>query len=156
VHRPAPPGQKPPSTAPRAGATAPRPLVESAGQPVRSFPLPQQLDGRSYVDAILWLGARLAEGLAHAHERGILHRVLKPANGLMADDGQPLLLDFNLAEDIKLRSVVSASLVGGTLAYMAPEHLEAFHTGRRSVDARSDLYSLGIILFELLAGRHPF
>src|SRR5262249_23342097 len=61
------------------------------------------MDGLSYVEAVLWLGSQLADGLAHAHERGILHRDLKPANVLLADDGRPMLLDFNLAEDTKLR-----------------------------------------------------
>jgi serine/threonine protein kinase/Tfp pilus assembly protein PilF len=114
------------------------------------------LEGLSYVEAVLSLGARLADGLAHAHERGILHRDLKPANVLLADDGQPLLLDFNLSEDTKRPACASAALVGGTLPYMAPEHLEAFQGGKRRVDARSDIYSLGVLLFELLAGRHPF
>ena len=84
-----------------------------------------------YVQAVLWLVARLADGLAHAHERGILHRDLKPANILLGDDGEPLLLDFNLAADTKLRSHASAALIGGTLPYMAPEHLEALQ-GRDS------------------------
>jgi eukaryotic-like serine/threonine-protein kinase len=109
-----------------------------------------------YVQAVLWLVARLADGLAHAHERGILHRDLKPANILLGDDGEPLLLDFNLAADTKLRSHASAALIGGTLPYMAPEHLQALEDGTRLPDARSDLYSLGAILFELLTGRPPF
>jgi serine/threonine protein kinase/tetratricopeptide (TPR) repeat protein len=109
-----------------------------------------------YVQAVLWLAARVADGLAHAHERGILHRDLKPANILLGDDGEPLLLDFNLAADTKLRSHASAAMIGGTLPYMAPEHLEALNGGSRTPDARSDLYSLGVILFELLTGRPPF
>jgi serine/threonine protein kinase/predicted Zn-dependent protease len=119
-------------------------------------PAQRPKSGMTYVDAILALGARLADGLAHAHERGILHRDLKPANILLGDDGQPLLLDFNLSEDTKLRGALAPALIGGTLAYMAPEHLEAFHAGRRCTDPRSDLYSLGVILFELLTGRQPF
>jgi serine/threonine protein kinase/Tfp pilus assembly protein PilF len=114
------------------------------------------LERLSYVEAVLWLAVRLADGLAHAHERGILHRDLKPANILLTDDGQPMLLDFNLSEDTKLRASVSAALVGGTLPYMAPEHLEAFAGGPGRVDARSDLFALGVILFELLTGRQPF
>ena len=90
-----------------------------------------QLRGLGYVDAVLWIGGRLAEALAHAHDRGILHRDLKPANVLFADDGEPMLLDFNLAADRKLLGHSSADfLVGGTSppVYMAPEHLarEAF------------------------------
>jgi tetratricopeptide (TPR) repeat protein len=110
----------------------------------------------SYVEAILWIGARLAEGLAHAHERGILHRDLKPANVLLTDDGQPMLLDFNLAEDTDRAPGAAAAMIGGTLPYMAPEHLEAFGGTWRNVDARSDIYNLGVILYELLTGRTPF
>jgi eukaryotic-like serine/threonine-protein kinase len=119
-------------------------------------PHAERLRGLGYVTAVLWLFARVADGLAHAHERGILHRDLKPANILFADDGEPLLLDFNLAADTKLHIRASAAMVGGTLPYMAPEHLEAFRDGKAAVDARSDVYSLGVILHELLTGRHPF
>ncbi len=107
-----------------------------------------------YVEAGLWLGSRLADGLAHAHGRGILHRDLKPANILLTDDGQPMLLDFNLAADA--RRPASSGSFGGTLPYMAPEHIRAFRGEDRAVDARSDIYSLGVIIYELLAGRHPF
>ncbi len=114
------------------------------------------LQGLSYVHSILWIASRLANGLAHAHERGILHRDLKPANVLLTDEGQPMLLDFSVAEDTKHRKAAAVGHVGGTLNYMAPEHLEAFQGAERLVDARSDLYSLGIILFELLTRREPF
>jgi serine/threonine protein kinase/Tfp pilus assembly protein PilF len=114
-----------------------------------------RLDGLPYVDAVLALGGQLADGLAHAHARGILHRDLKPANVLLADDGRPMLLDFNLAEDTKLRGTAEWAMVGGTLPYMAPEHMAAFRNGG-VLDARCDLYGLGVILFELLTGRHPF
>jgi len=100
------------------------------------------------------MGSRLADGLAHAHGRGILHRDIKPANILLTDDGQPMLLDFNLSEDTK--APTAAGPRGGTLPYMAPEHLRAFRGEDAAVDARSDIYALGIILHELLAGRHPF
>jgi len=66
-----------------------------------------------------------------------------------------MLLDFNLSEDLKVRSGAAAE-IGGTLPYMSPEHLDALRGGNRPVDARSDLYSLGILLFELLTGRRPF
>jgi serine/threonine protein kinase/Tfp pilus assembly protein PilF len=114
------------------------------------------VEALSYVDSVLWIGARLADGLAHAHERGIVHRDLKPANILLTDEGQPMLLDFNLSEDTKLRGSLSGAFIGGTLPYMAPEHLESLADGALPVDARSDVYALGIILFELLTRRHPF
>jgi serine/threonine protein kinase/tetratricopeptide (TPR) repeat protein len=130
-----------------AGALPPR------GEPVAEL---SALGRLTYVEAVLWIGLRLASGLAHAHERGILHRDLKPANVLLADDGQPMLLDFNLSEDIKLRADAPPAFIGGTLPYMAPEHLLAIRQGAGTVDARGDLYALGVILYELLTGRYPF
>jgi serine/threonine protein kinase/Tfp pilus assembly protein PilF len=114
------------------------------------------LERFSYVQVVLWIGARLADGLAHAHARGILHLDLKPANILLTDDGQPMLVDFNLSADTKRRGGLTMAQTGGTLPYMSPEQLEGFQGKRRSVDARSDLYSLGVILYELLTGRLPF
>ncbi|MBN9520605.1 serine/threonine protein kinase, partial [bacterium] len=115
-----------------------------------------RVDGLPYVDAALTLAVEIADGLAHAHARGILHRDLKPANVLLSDDGRAMLLDFNLAEDVKLRGPAEDAAVGGTLPYMAPEHVDAFREGHGRSDARCDLYALGVILFELLTGRHPF
>src|SRR5260221_1184798 len=129
-------------------------IPKGAARGERSLPR-EMLAGMSYVEAILWIGARLADGLGHAHQRGILHRDLKPANILLTDEGQPMLLDFNLSEDTKRHPTASAAQVGGTLPYMAPEHLEAFQGGARPVDARSDLYSLGIILYQLLTRLPP-
>jgi serine/threonine protein kinase/predicted Zn-dependent protease len=127
----------------------PKPVGRSAAQIERLRTL-------GYTNAVLWIATRLADGLAHAHERGILHRDLKPANVLLGDDGEPLLLDFNLAADTKLRARASAGLIGGTLPYMAPEQLRAYRDGSAPADARGDIYALGVILFELLCGRHPF
>ncbi|HYH64560.1 MAG TPA: protein kinase [Urbifossiella sp.] len=114
------------------------------------------LEGLSYVEAVVTLGGQLADGLGHAHDRGILHRDLKPANVLLADDGRAMLLDFNLAEDTKARGDAGRAAVGGTLAYMAPEQLRAFRDRGGNLDGRCDLYALGMVLFELLTGRHPF
>lgn len=112
----------------------------------------------SYQQACVWLVARLAEGLAHAHDRHILHRDVKPSNVLFTSDGQPLLLDFNLSHD--QQDAAAEATVGGTISYMAPEHLEALLTrskeAARRVDHRSDLYSLGMLLFEMLTGHRPF
>ena len=98
------------------------------------------------------VGGRMAEALQHAHDRGVLHRDIKPSNVLVTGDGMPMLLDFNLAQEpwIDHRDDPPAAL-GGTLAYMAPEHLEALAEGLDDrVDARSDLYALGVVLFDCL------
>jgi serine/threonine protein kinase/tetratricopeptide (TPR) repeat protein len=133
----------------------PSPVPLSSQQPAATATL-DMLAKLSYVEAVVWLGARLADGLAHAHERGILHRDIKPQNILLTDEGQPMLLDFNLAEDQKDTAAGVKAQMGGTLPYMAPEHLEAFRGGRRPIDARADLYGLGVLLYELLAGSPPF
>ncbi len=108
--------------------------------------------------AIAWWGARLAEALAHAHDRGILHRDIKPSNVLVTGDGLPMLLDFNLAgEPWAERQGLEPENLGGTLAYMAPEHLEAVARGEdEAVDRRSDVFSLGVLLYEALTGARPF
>ena len=130
-----------------AGVTIPTRTGASAGTL-------QYIEGLTYVQAVLWLASRVAGGLAHSHERGILHLDLKPENILLTDEGQPMLLDFNLSQDLKATAGVAAT--GGTLFYMAPEHLDACWGRRHSLDARSDLYSIGVILYELLTGRRPF
>ena len=99
---------------------------------------------------------RLAEGLAHAHERGVLHRDLKPANVLLTEEGQPMLLDFNLAQDVAAKRARPAPASAARLPYMAPEHLAAYQGKPVDVDARADLYALGVILYELLTRRQPF
>jgi serine/threonine protein kinase/Tfp pilus assembly protein PilF len=120
------------------------------------------LERRSFAQAIAWWGARMAEALDHAHDRGVLHRDIKPSNVLVTGDGMPMLLDFNLARepiatlDVDAPAAAPAAL-GGTLDYMAPEHLEALADGAAErVDGRADIYSLGVLLFEALAGTRPF
>ena len=109
----------------------------------------------SYVDGVVAMGVQLADALAFVHERFIYHRDLKPSNILVRPDGRPMLLDFNLSFDQRTKD----KNLGGTLQYMAPEHLRATDRdfkGLCVVDGRSDLFSLGVILYELLAGEHPF
>ncbi|QDU22613.1 serine/threonine-protein kinase [Urbifossiella limnaea] len=133
------------ATAPPSGVGTPEPTL--GWERVSELPYP---------DAVLILAGELADGLAHAHARGILHRDLKPANVLLSDDGRAMLLDFGLAEDTKRRGLGVAPVVGGTVPYMAPEHIDDYRLGRLNLDARCDIYSLGVILYELLTGRHPF
>ncbi|HEU0069141.1 MAG TPA: serine/threonine-protein kinase, partial [Nitrospiraceae bacterium] len=110
----------------------------------------------SYVDGVALLGQQIAEALAYTHAQKILHRDLKPSNVLLRPDGVPMLLDFNLSIDLSTEQ----TRVGGTLPYMPPEqirdvHVQPFHKDRLD-DPRSDLFSLGVILYELLTGRLPF
>ncbi len=130
------------------GRSGKRVLTPFSQEPVSG----QWLRRLSYPDAAVWIADRIAAGLAHAHDRGIVHRDLKPANLLLANDGRPMILDFNLAAG---QADTEDPTAGGTLPYMAPEQIEAFESGRQ-VDARSDIYALGIILFEMLCGRLPF
>jgi serine/threonine protein kinase/tetratricopeptide (TPR) repeat protein len=129
------------------------------GLPSRQF-----LRGANGIQAAVWIVARLAEGLDHAHCRGLVHRDLKPANILVAADGTPMLLDFNLAAETEPQldpgEEISKAMLGGTFPYMAPEHLDAFDpqgsTAAGDVDERSDLYALGLVLFEMIAGNAAF
>ncbi len=146
-------------------ASVPAPGQQTAEliDPDRDEPCRRFLKGASSIQAAAWILARLAEGLDHAHSRGLLHRDIKPANVLLASDGTPMLLDFNLAVEQALgppEGQIRKALVGGTLPYMSPEHLDAFNprgaTQAHEIDERSDLYALGIIFFEMLTGEHPF
>ncbi len=116
---------------------------------------------RSYARAIAWWAARLAEALEHAHDRGVLHRDIKPSNVLILDDGMPMLLDFNLARESVFAGDQPAeaadATLGGTVDYMAPEHLESLAEGLSGrVDRRSDIYGLGVLLYEAVVGKKPF
>ena len=116
------------------------------------------LRGFSYIKATAWIIAQLADGLHHAHQRGVLHRDIKPSNILLSAEGQPLILDFNVAQQAAFDT--AHVILGGTVAYAAPEHLRALlqvtPESIQQVDRRSDLYSLGLVLAEMLAGERLF
>jgi serine/threonine protein kinase len=116
--------------------------------------------GRSWPAAVCALGVKLAGALDYAHRRGVLHRDVKPANVLLTAEGEPMLADFNVGCCSKLEGAGPAAFFGGSLAYMAPEHLEAFNPAHprqpESLDGRADLFSLAVSLWELLTGERPF
>lgn len=129
---------------------------------VEGQPLSARLsEGPLTADQVLRYGTQIADALAHAHERQILHRDLKSANVVLTPDGRAKVLDFGLAKrlsegemDEATRSQASLTQPGaivGTLAYMAPEQLRG-----EPADARSDIWALGIVLYEMATGARPF
>jgi serine/threonine protein kinase len=115
------------------------------------------------IDRILKLAIPLADAVSAAHQRGITHRDLKPANIMVATDGRLKVLDFGLAklkddesaalglESAPTRALTGEGRIVGTVAYMSPEQAEG-----RSIDHRSDIFALGILLYEMATGERPF
>lgn len=123
------------------------PLVEGGN-------LQQRIDATGPMDLIelLRIGVEVAEGLAAAHDRGLIHRDIKPANVLIeAGNGRTLITDFGLARALDDASITCSGMIAGTPQYMSPEQARG-----EPLDGRSDLFSLGSLLYCLATGRPPF
>ena len=97
------------------------------------------------------IAKQVCEGLEEAHRLGVVHRDLKPGNILIDKDGNARIMDFGIARSLKIKGTTGAGVMIGTPEYMSPEQVEG-----KEVDQRSDIYSLGVILFEMVTGRVPF
>ncbi len=118
------------------------------------------LQSATWTEAVSRIGGEIAQALSYAHQHNVLHRDLKPANVLLDKDVHVKLVDFNISFCSKLDGATPAAYFGGSMAYMSPEQLKACSPDHdhspADLDGRSDLYALGVILYELLAGRRPF
>jgi len=103
------------------------------------------------IGAVLSIGKQVCDGLAEAHSLGVVHRDLKPQNIMIDKGGNAKIMDFGIARSIREKGITGPSVLIGTPEYMSPEQAEA-----KEVDQRSDIYSLGIILYEMATGRVPF
>ena len=122
--------------------------------------LREKLRKYTWPEAVAWLGSRIALALDYAARKGVLHRDIKPANVLLTAEGVPKLADFNISFSSEVAGDSAAAYFGGSLAYMSPEQLKACHPSfpdqAGDLDGRSDLYSLAVMLWELLTGTRPF
>jgi len=99
----------------------------------------------------IFIATQVCEGLVEAHRLGVVHRDLKPQNIMISKEGNVHIMDFGIARSLKAKGITETGMMIGTPHYMSPEQVEG-----RDVDQRSDIYSLGVILYEIVTGRLPF
>ena len=123
------------------------------GAPLKEYVAANALDFRARLELV----AKTCDAVQHAHDRGIIHRDIKPGNILVDRLGQPKVLDFGVARLLEAQPAetlhTSEGQMVGTLAYMSPEQVLADPS---AIDGRSDVYAIGVVLYELLAGRMPY
>jgi len=107
--------------------------------------------GQLSIDKAISIAKQVCEGLAEAHHLGVIHRDLKPQNIMVDREGNTRIMDFGIARSIRKKGITEAGVIIGTPEYMSPEQVD-----EKEVDPRSDIYSLGIILYEMVTGRVPF
>jgi serine/threonine-protein kinase len=108
--------------------------------------------GRFGWEEVVHFGTQICAALQHAHEKGIVHRDLKPSNLMVLPEGILKLTDFGIAKDMDATALTAANSTVGTASYMSPEQCR----GERDLTVKSDLYSLGVVFYEMLSGRKPF
>jgi TonB family protein len=119
-----------------------------AGEDLKSF---IRRSGRVSIGKAISIAKQMCEGLHEAHDLGVIHRDLKPSNIMIDSQGNTKIMDFGIARSTEAKGITEAGVIIGTPEYMSPEQVEG-----ADVDPRSDIYSLGAILYELVTGRPPF
>ncbi len=137
------------------------PIYEIAEAEGRTFISMAHIEGRSLKDRVaegplpldgaLSIARQIGDGLAAAHAKGIIHRDIKPANVMLTTDGRPMLMDFGLAKVSGTTKLTRTGTTMGTVAYMSPEQVQG-----READHRSDIWALGVVLYEMTSGKLPF
>ena len=119
-----------------------------SGEDLRSM---IRMSGQLGIGTAIGITRQVCEGLTEAHRLGVVHRDLKPSNIMIDRTGRARIMDFGIARSVEAKGITGAGIMIGTPEYMSPEQVEGKET-----DQRSDIYSLGVILYEMLTGRVPF